>query len=41
LELRAHEASPAEPLDIETVRSLPDWNALLARGEPVVRAEAA
>jgi L-amino acid N-acyltransferase YncA len=41
LELKAHEASPAEPLDIETVRSLPDWKALLSRGEPVVRAEAA
>ena len=41
LELRAHEASPAEPLAIEGVRSLPDWNGLLARGEPAVRAEAA
>jgi phosphinothricin acetyltransferase len=41
LELRAHEASPADPLDIETVRSLSECNALLARGEPVVRAEAA
>jgi phosphinothricin acetyltransferase len=41
LELRAHEGSPGEPLDIETVRALPDWNALLARGEPSVRAEAA
>jgi phosphinothricin acetyltransferase len=41
LDLRAHEASPADPLDIETVRSLSEWNALLARGEPVVRAEAA
>jgi phosphinothricin acetyltransferase len=41
LELRAHEASPDEPLDIETVRALPEWNALLARGEPAVRGEAA
>ena len=41
LDLRAHEASPADPLDIETVRSLSEWNALLARGEPIVRAEAA
>jgi phosphinothricin acetyltransferase len=41
LELRAHESSPAEPLDIETIRARPDWNALLARGEPAIRAEAA
>jgi phosphinothricin acetyltransferase len=41
LELRTHEASPAEPLDIEGVRALPGWDALLARGEPSVRAEAA
>src|SRR5262249_41545489 len=40
LELRAHEASPAEPMDINAVRSLPEWNALLAPGEPVVRVEA-
>jgi phosphinothricin acetyltransferase len=41
LELKAHEASPREPLDIEAVRALPGWDALLARGEPAVRAEAA
>jgi phosphinothricin acetyltransferase len=41
LELRAHEASPVEPLDIDTVRARPGWNALLARGEPAVRVEAA
>jgi phosphinothricin acetyltransferase len=41
LELRAHEAMPAEPLDIDMVRALPDWSALLATGEPAVRAEAA
>jgi phosphinothricin acetyltransferase len=41
LELRAHEASPREPLAIEAVRALPDWDDLLARGEPSVRAEAA
>jgi phosphinothricin acetyltransferase len=41
LELRAHEASPAEPLDIETIRALPGWQALVARGEPAVRGEAA
>jgi phosphinothricin acetyltransferase len=41
LELRAHEASPAEPLDIDAVRALPGWKALLACGEPAVRVEAA
>src|SRR5262245_48367495 len=41
LELRAHEQSPAEPLDIEAVRARPGWAALLARGEPAVRGEAA
>jgi phosphinothricin acetyltransferase len=41
LELRAHEQSPGEPLGISAVRALPEWNALLARGEPAVRAEAA
>jgi L-amino acid N-acyltransferase YncA len=41
LELRAHEASPAEPLEIEAVRALPGWDALLARGEPAIRAHAA
>jgi phosphinothricin acetyltransferase len=41
LELRAHEQSPAQPLAIEAVRALPGWDALLARGEPSVRAEAA
>jgi L-amino acid N-acyltransferase YncA len=41
LELKAHEQSPAEPLTIEAVRALPGWDALLARGEPSVRAEAA
>ena len=41
LELRAHDAAPVEPLDIDTVRARPGWNALLARGEPAVRVEAA
>ena len=40
LELRAHEESPAEPLSIAEAQALPEWNALLARGEPSVRAEA-
>ncbi|HKF69680.1 MAG TPA: GNAT family N-acetyltransferase, partial [Vicinamibacterales bacterium] len=39
LELRAQEESPAEPLTITEVRALPEWNALLARGERSVRAE--
>jgi L-amino acid N-acyltransferase YncA len=39
LELKAHEQSPGEPLDIAAVRALPEWNALLARGERAVRAE--
>ena len=38
-ELRAHEESPAEPLTIADARALPEWNALLARGERSVRAE--
>ena len=40
LELRAHEESPAEPLSIAEAQALPEWNALLARGERSVRAEA-
>ena len=39
--LRAHEASPSEPLDLTTVRSRPDWKALVTNGESVIRAEAA
>src|SRR5215831_7404797 len=39
LELRAYEESPAEPLTLAEVRVLPEWNALLARGERSVRAE--
>jgi L-amino acid N-acyltransferase YncA len=41
LELKAHEQSPAEPLVVEAVRARPGWDALLALGEPFVRAEAA
>jgi phosphinothricin acetyltransferase len=41
LELRAHEASPAEPLDIDTIRALSHWPTLLAMGEQAVRANAA
>jgi phosphinothricin acetyltransferase len=39
LALRAYEESPAEPLTIAKARALPEWNALLARGERSVRAE--
>jgi L-amino acid N-acyltransferase YncA len=39
LTLRAHEQSPAEPLDVSAVRALPEWNALLAHGERAVRDE--
>ena len=39
LELRAHEASPAEPLTIADARALPEWNTLLARGERALRAQ--
>src|SRR5262245_45229084 len=39
LELRPHEESPAEPLTVVEVRALPEWNALLSRGERSVRAE--
>jgi len=41
LALRAHEASPAAPLDLDTMRRRPDWAGLLASGEAAVRARVA
>lgn len=41
LDLKPPEASPAEPVDIDAVRALPGWSALLARGESAIRVEAA
>lgn len=37
LTLQPHEESPGEPEDLLTVRKRAEWNALLARGESVVR----
>jgi L-amino acid N-acyltransferase YncA len=39
--LKEHEESPATPLDMATVRRHGRWEALLAGGESVIRAEAA
>ena len=38
LELRAHEASPAEPRTLAEVRALPELEMLLTRGEPAIHA---
>ena len=35
--VRPHEESPSEPEDLQTVQSRTEWDALLARGESVVR----
>jgi L-amino acid N-acyltransferase YncA len=35
--LRAHDERPAEPVTLATLRGRPEWNALLTRGEPMVR----
>ena len=39
--LQEHEEAPREPLDMATAREHARWKALLARGESVIRAEAA
>jgi L-amino acid N-acyltransferase YncA len=39
--LRAHEASPTEPLDLARVRDRPGWELLVTRGQSVIRARAA
>ena len=41
LALRAHEESPGPPLSFVAVRQRPEWPALLAAGEPAIRADAA
>jgi len=41
LALKAHEASPGVPLDVDAVRLRPEWAGLLARGEAAIRARAA
>jgi len=41
LNLRAMEAAPTEPLDLDAVRQRPSWQGLLARGESAIRAVAA
>jgi len=41
LNLRAHEASPREPLDMASVMRQPEWKRLLSRGESAIRAKAA
>jgi phosphinothricin acetyltransferase len=41
LALKAHEASPGVPIDVDAVRLRPEWAGLLARGEAVIRARAA
>ena len=41
LMLRQHEGSPEVPLDIDGLSGHPGWAELLARGEQVIRAEAA
>ena len=41
LVLKRHDISPSVPLDLETMKSNPDWERLLARGESAVRAHAA
>ena len=39
--LKQHEESPDVPLDIATLAGRPDWTELLARGESIIRAQAA
>jgi phosphinothricin acetyltransferase len=39
--LLARHGSPEPPLDLAAVSTHPDWEALVRRGEKVVRAEAA
>lgn len=39
--LKAQEASPAEPLDLATLRSQPGWESLVAKGQSVMRGRAA
>jgi L-amino acid N-acyltransferase YncA len=39
--LKEHEESPTTPLDLATVRGHDGWEALLARGESAIRAQAA
>jgi phosphinothricin acetyltransferase len=41
LALKAHEASPGVPIDVDAVRLRPEWAGLLARGEAAIRARAA
>jgi L-amino acid N-acyltransferase YncA len=41
LMIKQHEASPAVPLDIDTVSRRPEWAELLTRGQDLIRAEAA
>ena len=41
LALRAHDASPDEPLPLAAVERRGDWESLLASGEPSIRAIAA
>jgi phosphinothricin acetyltransferase len=41
LALKAHEASPGVPIDVDAVRLRPEWAGLLARGEAAIRAKAA
>jgi len=41
LALKAHEASPGVPIDVDAVRLRPEWAGLLARGEAAIRAGAA
>ena len=41
LTLKQHEESPDVPLDIATLAGRPDWTELLARGESIIRAQAA
>ena len=41
LTLQQHEGSPGAPLDIATVSRRPGWHEILARGESMIRAQAA
>ena len=38
--LKAHDATPTEPLDMAAVRTHPAWESLLASGESVIRSRA-
>jgi len=41
LALRVQDEAPAAPLDLVAVQQRPEWPALLAQGEALIRAEAA